>query len=954
MKVLSCLLTGRPASIANACARLHRSLAWLLFSAWLLLGSNASAITYPTLTSLLYGNSSVNQVGQTSIVSGTGLPYRYLVPKNYSAANKYPVIIFLHGVGERGDANAYDNAAQLEAGTNSANGALSVVSTANPDNQTNYPCFFVAPQAPHMTWSSSICTDGISDIIKMLKTYYSIDEDRICLTGLSMGAFGTWDVAADHLPGIFSCLVPLSGGDTGTVGHLQEDMPIWAFHAADDTTVGVTDTEAAVNFWRYSGRKIIFTRYANGGHNQNVWKAAYQTPLLMPWIFAQKRGQPIVGIYDVKLRSSVRSNSLTLAATTGTAPNFTRIGWSNSNIANGASPTDGVANGTTTYTSASSKFITNNTVTTSHRIGVWYHDDTSNKNWELYFDVAAVVSDTEITLSSAAPSAKATGKFTILPRGTEENPWPGTGGGTDWNMSNIPLTTGFNLVNVYGESSSYGSSRGGNTTINEPLWFIYTPPTGDSTAPVLAITNPATGPTYTTSGTLNLSGTSSDNNVVTSLTWASSLGYSGTATGLNSWSINNVPLVAGYNKITVKAEDANHNESLAILDVTYTGTSANQIPRVAAGNYQMIVWPANSLALTGTVSDDGLPAGAVLNQRWSKVSGPGPVIFSNQTSPTSTATFFQPGSYTLRLTASDTALSASDDVIITVRPNGTLMTAINCGATVSGTAVDGTIYAPDPLTGSSSSSTGAFDGASDQFVYQKWRYTTGTAISYNLPMASGTYDVLLHFGETITSPLISGVRLFDVVAEGQLALASVDVIGDAGRYVAYDRMIRTVVTDGTLNLAFNKVVANPQVSGFVVRAATLGPRETWLRDHFGTNAGNQSIAGDSADPDSDGLPNLLEYAEKLDPNQSSLADAPQSQTLSISGTSYLSLSFRRLIAPSDVLYTVEASSDLTNWVNVTSVVGTPVNNLDGTETVTIRDSSPLNSSSRRFLRLRVE
>lgn len=932
-----------------------RILFLILSGLWFLTGLTASAITYPPLTSLLYGNSSVNQVGQTSKVNGSGWGYRYLVPKNYNPAIKYPVILFLHGSGEGGAVNGhnYDNEAQLTAGSNSANGALSLVSTANPDNQTNYPCFFVAPQNDNGFWPSSTSTSRLLAILTTLKTYYSIDEDRICLTGLSAGAFGTWDLSATTLSGIFSCLVPLSGGaGTGSIDTLQPDMPIWAFHAADDSTVGVTDTESSVYGWRDYGRKIIFTRYNSNGHTATVWKAAYQTPLLLQWMLAQRRGQPMVGIYDIRLKTASHGTTLDLAMTTPTAPAFTQVGWSSNFIGNGISASDGVANGTVTFTSTSTtNFQTKAAV--GSRIGINY--TAGSKTFKRYYDIGAIVSSTEVTLTAAAPSGN-TGSFTIYPRGTDRNPTPGTGSGSDWSLTAIPLTTErLNLIHTYAIGPSYSASCGGFTEVNEPFWFAYNTPIGDTTAPILNITGPTTSATYTTSGALNLTGTASDNSGLSQVTWTSSLGYSGTATGISSWSVDNVPLVAGPNKITVTTEDSQHNFAIAVLDVTYTGVSANQPPGVTAGAYQEITWPTNSVILTGTVSDDGLPAGAAVTQTWTKASGPGPVSFSNPASTTSTATFFQPGSYVLRLTASDTALATSDDVIVTVRSNGTAVIAIDCGSTVSGTATDGTIYDPDPLTGSITTNSGTFDGAIDQFVYKQNRYSsTSTPITYNLPIASGTYDVLLQFGETTSVPKIPGVRLIDVMAENQLVINDLDILGDAGRYVAYDRSFRTVVTDGTLNLSFNKVINSPIISGFVVRNAILSPKETWLQTQFGENASNPVIAGDQADADGDGLPNLLEYAGKLNPNSPSRVNAPSSQPATVSGSSYLALTFRRLVAPADVTCTVEASSDLTTWSPATAVVGTPIVNGDGTETVTIRDFRPIGSDTKRFLRLRAE
>ena len=118
----------------------------LLLSLGLILLSFASASaqlnvtvspTYPAISTFLWGNTSVNAVGKTSFVSGTGYGYRYILPKNFNANTKYPAIIFLHGDGEDGT----DNNAQLAANYNTANGVLALVSTANPATRRTIPVF---------------------------------------------------------------------------------------------------------------------------------------------------------------------------------------------------------------------------------------------------------------------------------------------------------------------------------------------------------------------------------------------------------------------------------------------------------------------------------------------------------------------------------------------------------------------------------------------------------------------------------------------------------------------------------------------------------------------------------------------------------------------------------------------------------------------------------------------
>lgn len=789
---------------------LSLSLLMLAAALWCCSGSAFATTTYPPIDSFLWGNTAVNAIGQTSKVSGKGWGYRYLPPKNFDPSKKYPVIIFLHGMGESAKDHNSDNNAQLAAGGNTANGALALVSL---ENQDAYPLFFVAPQNASGLWGAG--GPYLLAILNTLKTYYpnSIDEGRICLTGLSAGGFGTWDLPATTVRGVFSCLVPMSGG-SGTVDKLQPDMPIWAFHAANDTTVGVTDTESSVNSWRNYGRKIIFTRYDTGNHP--IWKTAYQTPQLLPWMMAQRRGQPMTGPVDIEIKGvSQGGNKLSLAVDmpAGLAPS--RVGWS-SNFTSGAqSGTDGSVSGTT-FTSASANFL--NKPATGGRLAITYSQVAGGKtfNWKRYYDIASIPSANTLALTTTPSTDAMTQSFTVYREGKEENPFPGIGGGSDWTLNNIPLSAGFNLVHAYAELPTW-SGLGGKTTVNAPYWVGYAAVSGDTTAPSVIITNPSAS-SVSISGPLDIIGTASDTAGVTELTWSSDRGYGGTLNGPN-WIISNVPLVNGPNRIMVTARDAKNNIGSATLDVNYTGVSANRTPAVYAGAYQVVDWPNNMVTLAGTASDDGLPSASALSASWSTVSGPGLVSFGNAYSPSTTASFSQPGTYVLRLTASDSLLNASSDVVVTVRPSGAVVTAIDAGSAASYTTADGTVYAADTYCTASKASVSAstvFAGTVDQPVYHNWCYSNSGNVNYAIPIANGTYDVVLKFSETTGAPRIDGMRVFDVTAEGQTMISGLDILAQAGRLVAYDRVMRVTVSDGMLNLGFVKVVGAPTISGIVV------------------------------------------------------------------------------------------------------------------------------------------
>lgn len=241
-------------------------------SAWLVtcILSVATAAGAATRDDFLYG---------VSDTGGTTLPFRYFVPPGYDAQQSYPVILFLHGAGERGN----DNEAQLD---NAANGAMRLLDDANLALQ---PVFMIAPQCFANGWWGGAPLETAVAIVGQIAAEYSIDPDRIYVTGVSMGGMGTWSALAAH-PDRFAAAVPMSGnGDTGAASALAA-VPLWFFHAENDPTVGVAGSDSLVAALRNAGANAIYTRYERGGHA--IWPVAYAHPLLFPWLVSQRRGQP--------------------------------------------------------------------------------------------------------------------------------------------------------------------------------------------------------------------------------------------------------------------------------------------------------------------------------------------------------------------------------------------------------------------------------------------------------------------------------------------------------------------------------------------------------------------------------------------------------------------------------------------------------------------------------------
>lgn len=209
------------------------------------------------------------------------LPYRLFVPQNYDPAQAYPLVLFLHGAGERGT----DNRQQLT-------GQTAQLIFVNPYNQTVWPCFMMAPQCPpDKAWQADFSSDIPStwlrltiEVIDELQQEFHIDPGRLYVTGLSMGGFGSWD-AITRYPGKFAAAVPIAGGGAVRLADQCAQTPIWDFHSDDDPIVPVMLSRTMIAAVRAAGGDPIYTEYTGYGHSE--WNAAYAEPDLLLWLFSQ-------------------------------------------------------------------------------------------------------------------------------------------------------------------------------------------------------------------------------------------------------------------------------------------------------------------------------------------------------------------------------------------------------------------------------------------------------------------------------------------------------------------------------------------------------------------------------------------------------------------------------------------------------------------------------------------
>lgn len=219
---------------------------------------------------------------------GNVLRYRLLKPLDYDPNERYPLVIFLHGAGERGD----DNTAQLKHG---------MPDFCEPERREKNKCYVLAPQCPKnekwadIDWSK----DSISvpkkistnlrlvfEVVDKMLADAAIDKNRVYITGLSMGGYGTWD-AIYRRPNFFAAAAPVCGGGDPATAEKIKDLAIWNFHGDQDRAVNVDLSRNMIAALKKAGGEPKYTEYPGVGHDS--WTATYENDAVHEWLFSQKR-----------------------------------------------------------------------------------------------------------------------------------------------------------------------------------------------------------------------------------------------------------------------------------------------------------------------------------------------------------------------------------------------------------------------------------------------------------------------------------------------------------------------------------------------------------------------------------------------------------------------------------------------------------------------------------------
>lgn len=226
---------------------------------------------------------------------GDTLPYRVLYPAGYDPSRKYPLVLFLHGAGERGS----DNEKQL------VHGAKLFLADSN---RSAFPAIIVFPQCPQNSYWGAVKIDRSKQPLEIRFDYREpmtpplraaveltrrmvreegVDKKRVYVTGLSMGGMGTFEIVYRQ-PKLFAAAVPIcGGGDSASYHKKLAKIPFRVYHGASDRVVDAQLSRTMVERLQALGASVQYKEYPGVDHNS--WDPAFAEPDFLPWIFAQRK-----------------------------------------------------------------------------------------------------------------------------------------------------------------------------------------------------------------------------------------------------------------------------------------------------------------------------------------------------------------------------------------------------------------------------------------------------------------------------------------------------------------------------------------------------------------------------------------------------------------------------------------------------------------------------------------
>ncbi|MBL3658199.1 PKD domain-containing protein [Fulvivirga sediminis] len=605
-----------------------------------------------------------------------GLGYLEYLPPNYDQNNNlYPLMIFLHGHGERGDGSP----GQLE--RIKRNGTPSLINNGEEicfEVNGITECFIVlCPQTSRHGWQGFETIPFVDWAIDN----YRVDPDRVYLTGLSMGGQGAWQVSysEENHPNRFAAIAPAPGrGGYQETSYLAEiHLPVWGFHGEADNQMPLHQGRTPINgMIRFNANpEPIFTVYPGVGH-AGCWNRAYRsdnalhTPNLYQWLLLQSRGAapevpPSISVNDT-YNITLPENQIEITANASDADGtIESYQWAilsapNSPSISGATSAtvtiDNLIEGT--Y-SLEITVVDNDNLTASRQVIINVLPEPTNLP-----PTANAGPNQEITLPQNSVSINASGSDTdgeiVAYRWSQES-GPNTADISDANAEDITL---LNLTEgTYSFMLTVTDNDG--ATGRDALTVTVFPSPSNSPPTANAGSN-STITLPTNSITINGSAEDEDGTIV-SYTWTQNSGpNSPSNSGLNQSSLALTGLVEGVYTFSLTVEDDDGDTDTDQITITVLPIPPNSPPNADAGPDREITLPTSSITISGLGSDSD---GSITNYLWEQVQGPSTSSIDDNSAPEINVTNLAEGVYTFSLTVTDDdGDESSDEMVLTVLP----------------------------------------------------------------------------------------------------------------------------------------------------------------------------------------------------------------------------------------------------------------------------------------------
>lgn len=657
---------------------------------------------------------SAQQVFRTTPTSV--IPYLEYVPQDYNSnSSKYPVVFFLHGVGERAPNTNDINILQAEVWDITKNGPPKWVKAGY-----QFPFILISIQLKnnYSTWP----TWYVMEVIEHVKTYLRVDERRIHISGLSLGGGGTWTMA-QTFPQLFASVTPICGGynqPSKACSIAAEDLPVWAFHGDDDPTVSYTKSQIMVNAINNCvpapNPQAKLTIYPGVKHN--AWDKAYypdhtyHNPNIYDWIMTHTNkinGNNQIPIANAGADKTISTDRTSITATATDDGSIVSFQWAK------------VSGPACVLTDSDAATLS----VTSLSVGKYvFSCKVSDDQGATDTDYVQVVvqqppvanAGLDVTITVPANSATLSG--------SAKDP-DGTIAGLRWSFVSGPATptitgatsaaatvSGLNAIGNYvfqlEAKDNYGASDTDEVT-------VFVKESGNNVLPIanagadLTITLPANSAVLVGSA-------KDEDGTISSYQWTFISGpATPTLTGAATASLAVAGLsVSGNYVFQLQAKDNAGGTGTDQVTIIVNPAPVNQLPVASAGADITLTLPNSTTNITGSASDAD---GTITSYKWTFISGPKvPVIANSTTSTVSLSGLSASGNYVMQFEAKDNLGGVGKDqvtVIVKDAPVNQLPVA-NAGA-------DKTITLPVnsiAITGSATDSDGAIAG-------YKWTFVSG-------------------------------------------------------------------------------------------------------------------------------------------------------------------------------------------------------------------------------------